>query len=162
MRPANFVDWAEGEDCADAFKNAHVCARLMHRVGGFDAPILRKRSFIEVNAPIDIVDERGLERLCLTVLAYVQRERLEDGSVVLDLEGLAELVEEDDESLRCSVNRDQEWFSLIDFAYLMHVIGVDAVDSLLRQYVDINGPCLAVRASDSKWLFFGLVTSQSE
>lgn len=162
MRPANFVDWAEGEDCADAFKNAHVCARLMHRVGGFDAPILRKQSFIELEVPSDIVDERGLERLCLTVLAYVDRDRQDDGTVILDLEGLARLVEDDDENLRCSVNRDSEWFSLIDFAYLMHVVGVDAVDSLLRQYVDINGPCLAVRATDSKWVFFGLVKSQAD
>ena len=159
MRAVNFVDWAEGEDCADAFKNAHVCARLMNRLGGFTAPILRKRSFIEVEVPSEIVDERGLERLCLTVLAYVQRERLDDDTVILDLEGLAVLVEEDDEDLRCVVNRDSEWFSLIDFAYLMQVVGVDAVDTLLRQYVDIDGPCLAVRANDSKWLFFGLVNS---
>jgi len=158
-QPRNFTDWAEGEDAVQAFANACDAARLMKGIGGYEAKILGKDTFVEFVVPDYLSDDGGvrLERMILMTLVTARRIQLDDGYQQLDLWQLVEDIEDEDNPLGESVKTDSQWTAMLDLSDMVREYGAEYTHELIRVYCLIDGPCVAIPMDGKKWLFAGVV-----
>lgn len=159
VAPKNFTDWAEGEDAEEAFATARMTAQLMKGVGGFDAHILDKETFVEFDIPPFLAEDAGLrlQRMILVTLMTAKRIQLDDGYQQLDLYQLVEDIEDEDNPLGDRIRTDAQWVAMLDLSDMVREYGAEYTHELIRVYCLIDGPCVAVRAGERKWLFAGVV-----
>lgn len=159
VTPKNFTDWAEGEDAVEAFATARMTARLMKGVGGFDAHILHKESFVLFETPPYLVEEEGLrlQRMILVTLTTAKRIQLEDGYQALDLYQLVEDIEDEDNPLGDRLRTDAQWVAMLDLSDMVREYGAEYTHEMIRVYCQVDGPCIAVPMGNKKWLFAGVV-----
>jgi hypothetical protein len=159
VQPKNFVDWAEGADAVEAFRNARDAARLMKGIGGFDAHILGKDSFVEFVTPEYLLDDNGvrLERMILMTLVTAKRIQMDNGYQALDLWQLVDDIEDEDNPLGDKVKTDSQWTAMLDLSDMVREYGAEYTHELIRVYCQIDGPCVAIPTGTGKWLFAGVV-----
>lgn len=159
VTPKNFTDWAEGEDAVDAFATARMSAELMKGIGGFDAHILEKDTFVEFHTPAYLVEEEGLrlQRMILVTLITAKRIQLADGYHALDLYRLVDEIEDEDSDLSNHLHTDAQWTAMLDLSDMVREYGAEYTHEMIRVYCQVDGPCIAVAMGDRKWLFAGVV-----
>lgn len=152
-----FVDWAEGDTCAQAFVNARSCARLFDGIGNYQGAILAKSGFFEVDVPAVICDDTGdrINNAILVAIEYAPRRDLDSGHEIIDLDLMVERLESDAEEYWF----DRQWQHQAADDLMTWVIckGSQVVLEALAHYCDLGGQCLAVSLDDHKWSFLGMV-----
>lgn len=160
MIPKNvtpFVEWAEGEDVSQAFRNARSLARLFDGIGRYQGMILAKPGYIEVDVPESMIDGTGdrVNRAILSGLEYCPRVVIGEGKVALDID---QFVDEFDELQRVEpIDNQDELDAADDLRVWAIVLGSGYVLESLAHYCDLDGRCLAVKQAPNRWSFMGMV-----
>lgn len=156
-RVTPFVEWAEGEDVSQAFRNARSLARLFDGIGSYQGMILAKPGYIEVDVPESMIDGTGnrVARAILSGLDNVPRVEISPGRVALDID---RFVEDFDQLQEIEpIDNQADLDGADDLRVWAIVLGSGYVLEAMAHYCDVDGRCLAVRQAPDRWSFLGMV-----
>lgn len=129
----------------------------MDGIGSYQAMILAKPGYIEVDVPESMIDGTGdrVSRAILSGLDNVPRVEISPGCVALDID---RFVDEFDELQEIDpIDNQADLDAAHDLRVWAIVRGSGYVLEAMAHYCDVAGRCLAVRQAPDRWAFLGMV-----
>jgi hypothetical protein len=129
----------------------------MDGIGSYEAMILAKPGYIEIDVPESLIDGTGdrVSRAILVGLDNVPRVEISPGRVALDID---RFVDEFDELQEIEpIDSQTDLDSADDLRVWAVVLGSGYVLEAMAHFCDVEGRCLAVRQAPDRWAFLGMV-----